>query len=87
MEILFNNEELYQPGRFFSIRQELIKGVPTTYIKVGSLKNPEDVQCYQIKGAELKALINLFECLSRNSEYLLNFESTHQPYQEAVIVE
>lgn len=31
MEFLFNNEALYRPGSFFSIRQELNKAVISTF--------------------------------------------------------
>lgn len=87
MEILFNNEAAYQAGSFFSIRQELNKDKVTTYIKVGRLKEPDNIQVYQINESEFKALINLFQCFLKNPEYLLTFESIHQPYQEAVIIE
>lgn len=39
MEILFNNEEQFQPGSFFSIRQEIINGKAITVVKTGNLKD------------------------------------------------
>ena len=44
MEILFNNEEQFQPGSFFSIRQEIINGKAITVVKTGNLKDIDNNQ-------------------------------------------
>lgn len=87
MEILFNNEASYQAGAFFCVKQEIIKGEVITILKVGNSKDPQKTMSYQLNKEEFKGITNLFSHLSKNPEYLLNFESSHQLCEEAVIVE
>lgn len=87
MEILFNNEEQFQPGSFFSIRQEVINGKTITVVKTGNLKDIDKTMSYQLRNEEIKALANLCSLLLENPEYLLNLRNSSLPCEEAVIVE
>lgn len=79
MELLFNNELLFQRGQFLGIESIVKDGKPITIIKMGELNNRKESKTYQPNEEELRQLASVFSHLANNPKCLLELG---QPFQD-----